>query len=58
MYQICKLRHCKSNVRLKARGHTGKLGESSGSWDDIQVRVYLPIQAPIYTTGDGLCTIT
>jgi len=32
------------------------LGKGPGSRGDIQVKIYLPTQATIYTVADGLCT--
>ena len=48
---------CKGNDKQSARGHTEELGKGPRSQSDIQVRVNLLIQALIYTTKDGLCTV-
>jgi len=32
------------------------LGKGPGSRGDIQVKIYLPTQATIYTVADGPCT--
>ena len=54
MIQVTML-HCKRNTQ---RQLLNKLDKGPRSQCDIQVEIYLFIQAVIYTTTDGLCTIT